>query len=95
VLGVRVAAVGLELVVTELRRRLLPRGHARPHGDGAHDGLEVEEPDPTAERLQLAGERRLHHQPVLGHGLELPLLGEVELLGPRQVVIVLMRDRRA
>ena len=38
---VRVGAVGLALVVAELRGGLLPRGHAGPDGNGADDGLEI------------------------------------------------------
>src|SRR6266576_2811029 len=85
--GVRVAAVRLPLVVAELGGGLLPRGHAGPHGNRASDRLEVEEAEPPGDDqgLQLARERWLDNDPLLGHRLELAPLGEVEPLPRRQV----------
>src|SRR5205823_10296560 len=85
--GVRVGTVRLALVIAELGGGLLPRGHAGPDGDRAGDRFEVEEAKPARDDqgLQLASEGRLDDDALLGHRLELALLGEVELLSRRQV----------
>src|SRR2546430_233417 len=80
-----VAAVRLPLVIADLGGRLLPRRHAWPDRDRAHDRLEVEETEAAPKRLQLTRQRWLDDEAVLDHRLELALLGEVELLLGRQV----------
>jgi hypothetical protein len=86
-LGVRVRAVRLSLVVAELGRRLLPRRHPGPDGDGAHDGLEVEETQPPGrgEGLERVGEGWLDDEAMLGHRFELAALLHVEPFARRQI----------
>ena len=83
--GVRIRAVVLQLVIAELRRCLLPRSHARPHGDRTLDRFEIEEADPAVKCLQRLLETRLDDQAILPHRADLPLLRHVELLLCRQI----------
>src|SRR5204862_2916108 len=81
VLGVLVgASIAVRFVIAELRRRLLPRRHTRPHRDRTLDRFEIQKAEPAVKYLESLLQAGLDDDAILLHRLDLPLLRHIQLL---------------